>query len=535
MTKKNNAKQGLSRRSFLGAASISIAGLAGLYGCAPKDATASSNSAASTITAGSNVPSSWDKEVDVIVCGGGGSGLTAAYAAIEGGASVLVLEKSSVCGGTTALAEGAVQAAGTPWQKELTSYQNDTPEKLFNFWMTNGEGLVEEELVKNMADNAADNLQWLADSFDITFSKVFGALPTPYIAEEDLADRIHIITDASDTSKTGGIVWITKAEAAVTAQGGEILTDTAVASLVVDGAQGVVGVTTADGQNFKANKGVVLAMSGIEHNEELAQKYNPQQYWDLMTQNVVTAATNTGDGIVMGMAAGADIGRFGGCVDLILATWSGTSNANPEMPAIFVNMRGNRFVREDTTYAFHMRSCFNEAMEQGGWEGCTWMVLDSRMTTMDAQSPWSDNIEGGTKQREDDIASGTLLQANTLEELASAMDVPAATLAYTVEKWNKDCAEGVDTLHGRTKQVVPLDAAPYYAYKIAHTNIGSIGGLKINSNAEVLGTQGSPIPHLFAAGTNTGGWLGPYYPGSGTCLQGALNWGRIAGTSAAQA
>lgn len=524
--------EGLSRRNFLAGTAIGLAGIAtaGLAACSPKSSNAESNAGAS---GSSNVPDSWDGEADVIVCGGGGSGLTAAYAALENSASVIVLEKGSSCGGTTAMAEGAVQAAGTSWQKELTDFQNDTADNLFNFWMTNGEGLVEEDLVRSMADSAADNLQWMADSFGITYATVFGALPTPYLPEEYLADRIHIITDALDETQTGGVVWITKAEAAINEKGGEIITDTAVASLITDGT-GVVGVATENGKNYKANKGVVLAMAGIEHNEELALKYNPQQYWDLKTQAVVTSPNDTGDGIEMGLAAGADVGRFGGCVDLILATWSGTNNTNPEMPAIFVNMQGSRFVREDTTYAFHMRSCYNEAIQLGGWEGCTWMVLDSRMTTMDAQSPWSDNVEGGKEQRETDLADGTLLQADSIEALANAMNVPADNLAFTIEKWNNDCQAGADKLFGRTKQIEPLDSAPYYAYKIQHTNIGSIGGLRINTDAAVLDTEGNPIAGLYAAGSNTGGWIGPYYPGSGTCLQGALHWGRTAGTKASQ-
>lgn len=533
--KKEIIENGLSRRNFLIAGTAGLAGImgAGLLGCAPQKTADANATSGSAIT--SNVPDSWDEETDVIVCGGGGSGLTAAYAALEAGSSVIVCEKAATCGGTTALAEGAVQAAGTPWQKELTTFQDDTAEKLFEFWKINGEGLVEEDLIRSMAEGAADNIQWLADSFGITFAKVFGALPTPYLPEEYLADRIHIIADADDETQTGGVVWTTKAEAAIQEKGGEIRTKTAVSSLIIDGEKGVVGVLTEDGKNLKANKGVVLAMAGIEHNEELAKKFNPQHYWDLKTQVVATAPTDTGDGIVMGMAAGADIGRFGGCVDLILATWSGTNNTNPEMPAIFVNMQGNRFVREDTTYAFHMRSCYNEAMQQGGWEGCTWMILDSRMTTMDAQSPWSDAVEGGSKQRADDIASGALLQAESIEELAAAMNIPAGNLAFTIQKWNSDCAAGADTQYGRAKQIVPLDTPPYFAYKIQHTNIGAIGGLRINADAAVLDTSGEPIPHLFAAGSNCAGWIGPYYPGSGTCLQGALHWGRVAGTKAAQA
>ena len=344
----------LSRRSFVTGAALA-AGAAGVAG-------AVSLAHADEVT--------WDGTYDVIVCGGGGSGLTAAYSALEQGAEkVLVLEKGDTCGGTTATAEGAVQASGTTWQKELgaNGVDDDSADKHYAFWMQDGEGLVDPDLVRVMADNAADNLQWMADSFGITYSKVFGCYPAAYTDPANMADRIHLITDAADATKTGGVVWTTNAEAAVRDKGGEIMTGTAAAHLVM-GDDGVAGVETADGKHYQATKGVVLAMSGIEHNEELAKKYNPQQYWDLKTQAVATAATDTGDGIVMGIEAGADVGRFGGAVDLLLATWSYTNNTNPEIPYILVNQRGVRFVREDTTYAFHCRAIYNACIQEGGFD-----------------------------------------------------------------------------------------------------------------------------------------------------------------------
>ena len=75
----------------------------------------------------------------------------------------------------------------------------------------------------------------------------------------------------------------------------------------------------------------MLAMGSIDHNEDMAFKYDQQQYWDIKTQAVATAATNTGDGIRIGMAHGADT-AFHGAVDLILQTWSYTNNQNPEIP-----------------------------------------------------------------------------------------------------------------------------------------------------------------------------------------------------------
>ena len=528
-------KQGLSRRNFLSGAALGLGALAvgGLAGCSPKAASAEDSGTAASGGNAANVQR--EGEYDVIVCGGGGSGLTAAYSALENGAEkVLVLEKGTACGGTTALAEGAVQASGTPWQKEIAGVADDSPELHKQFWMTDSEGLVKEELVECMANNAADNLQWMADSFGITFSNVFGCYPTPYMKDEYMRDRIHLITDAADETKTGGAVWTTNAQKAVEDAGGEIKTKTEVTDIYQDDSGTVVGVATADGKNYKANKGVVLAMASIDHNEDMAFKYDQQHYWDLKTQAVATAVTDTGDGIRIGMAHGAD-SAFHGAVDLILQTWSYTNNQNPEIPYILIDQRGNRFVREDTTYAFHCRAMFNAAMAQGGMDGATYMLMDSKMIASDAKCAWSDNAKDGSKAREAALADGSMVQADTLADLAAKLGMDAGNLQATVDAWNAACAAGVDAAYGRTVQLTALDESPFYAWKTQNTNIGSIGGLLIDTNAAILDTDGQPIAHLFGAGVNTAGWIGPYYPGSGTCLQGALNWGRIAGKSAATA
>ena len=99
-----------------------------------------------------------------------------------------------------------------------------------------------------------------------------------------------------------------------------------------------------------------------------------------------------------------------------------------------------------------------------------------------------------------------MVQADTLDDLAAALDMPVSSLKATVEAWNAACAAGEDAAYGRVKQLTALDEAPYFAWKTQNTNIGSIGGLLIDTDAAVLDTNGDPIPHLFGAGVDTAGW-----------------------------
>ena len=120
----------------------------------------------------------------------------------------------------------------------------------------------------------------------------------------------------------------------------------------------------------------------------------------------------------------------------------------------------------------------------------------------------------------------------TAETLAEAIGVPAANLKAQLELWNGYAAAGKDEQFGRRTGVMEI-TGPFYAYRNVAYNLGALGGLKINTNTEVLNVNGEVIPHLYAAGLNAGGWIGPYYPGSGTAVVGTVHWGRKAGKAAA--
>lgn len=129
-----------------------------------------------------------------------------------------------------------------------------------------------------------------------------------------------------------------------------------------------------------------------------------------------------------------------------------------------------------------------------------------------------------------DVESGLVKTADSLEELAEKIGLPAENLVKSVETWNKHAAEGKDPEYERTMGVKPF-SGPYYAYTNTPGNLGAIGGLKINAQCNVIDNFGQPIPGLYAAGMNAGGWIGSYYPGSGTAVSGAIHQGRRAAKS----
>ena len=470
-------------------------------------------------------PVAWDQTADVVVVGGGGAGLAAAVEAARAGASVIVLEKAAVTGGSTTLSGGVIQAAGTPQQKQFTKYKDDTPEKHFESWKLQGEGLVDEDLIKDHTAAMPAHIAWL-ESLGLEFDAVYGHCHVPYLDKAGhFADRIHVYKGGGSIG--GGGPMIAAMEAAAKAAGAVIQLSTDVKSLVTDGANGVVGVkVTGPGGDFSvgANKGVVIATSSIDHNEEMAKALNAQQYWDIQNKSIYTVPTATGDGIRMGMEIGAALAGFGGTIDFDPVTGMGTDNRSPQIAFVYVNGRGQRFVCEDATYAYVYRAIFQQnSMHQAP----TYMILDSK-GVRGAASPWA-----GTKLAAA-VKSGQLVKGTSLTDLANKIKVPAVNLKATLANWNRNLTRfGKDREYQRSTQLVQINKAPYYAYKTLSGNLGAIGGLKIDVDARVIDVNGNPIPHLFAAGMASGGWIGPYYPGSGTAISGVVHWGRKAGASAA--
>lgn len=503
------------RRDFLRSAAIGAgaAGFAalGLAGC--------SNTGNAAADANGRDMIAWDREVDVIVVGTGGSGHSAAIEASGAGANTLVLEKNGKIGGTTSLSAAITQAAGTTYQKELTDYKDDTPEKHFQFWMKAGEGWVNEEIVKDLAYGAPEVIRWYVEDLGLSIPKMSGQSHIPYIEDDLYAVRIH----RPEGEGTGLIEAMNKK---AEENGAVFETNTEVTRLITDASGAVVGVeaTTRGGtSNIKANKGVVLATSNIDHNTEMAQQFCPQQVWAMSLANCLSNPTNTGDGIRMGMEIGADITNLGSGMDAILDLK--LTSGQPIWSLIFVNKAGVRYVCEDAHYAYKTRMQFQ--MEQSTGHPCYAVWSESNLANCRAWDATTIN---------DAVASGTVISASSLAELAVAMGVNVSGLENTVAYWNDTVVPtGADEQYNRKSGFERIEGGTYYANRMRPEIMGPCGGLRIDVEARVLRPDGTPIPNLYAAGLCTGGWVGPFYPGSGTAMASNAHFGRKAGRNAAGA
>lgn len=465
----------------------------------------------------------YDGEYDLIVVGSGGAGLAAAATAAENNAAVMVIEKQGIAGGTTNYSGGVIQAAGTKLQKETTDYQDDTPQKHEQEYLAAGEGRVYSELIHDFTQNSPANIAWLAQ-MGIKWTNVYGHTEIPY-AKQYFADRIHVYEGGGASGN--GIILTQHLLKYALAHGANITYNTAVVGLIVSGADDmrkVVGVVT-ENQNhtlkyLRARRGVILATASIDQNLALAKDLSPQHYEDVKAHHCWSVPTDRGDGIIMGMAAGAAVTGFGGTIDFDARTGNGTDDRVPTIPSIFVNGNGLRFVNEDATYAYEFRAIFNQEKQLNK---PTYQIFGQDSIAGKA-SPWNEE----TLLR--DVKKGLVIKAATLEELATKINIPVENLRASVSTWNKNAAAGRDPEYGRTVGLAAF-SAPYYAYRNTLGNLGAIGGLKINQQCNVLDVYNQPINGLYAAGLNAGGWIGSYYPGSGTAIGGIIHQGRRAAKS----
>jgi len=457
-----------------------------------------------------------EREAEIVIIGAGGTGLAAAVTAGQEGASVIVLETNGFAGGNL-LVSGGVYNSPEPEMQAKQGIE-DSPELFVQQTLAGGDNIANPELVRILAYNALDGLNWLKElgnEFEDQVIQAPGALHP----------RSH-----NTTAPLGSGIIKTYLEHIDKMDNVEILYETKGESLIQEDGR-VVGVIAKnpDGSKLtvKANKGVIIATGGFSKNAQLVMEYRNAEKWPLLDENSVSTNMDSirGEGIIMAREIGADVVDMDQMQFLYLGQpktglLSGVFNVSAEV-TVFVNKEGKRFVAEDARRDVISSAVF--AQEDG-----MMYMLHSAESLSDPANQL--NIDGIPMKELLDIGAYGWKQGDTLEELAKEIGVPAENLVQTIAEYN----EAVDTKNdpfGRTLLNVKMEKGPFYAIPRVPALHHTMGGLRIDTLARVLDTKGEPIPGLYAGGEVTGGIHGGNRLG-GNAVTDTVVFGRLAAQSA---
>lgn len=436
---------------------------------------------------------------DVVVVGGGGAGLSAAIAAKEKGANVVLVEKMLMLGGNTNYATAGINAANTKLQKKLGI--EDNAELFYNDTMKGGKNVNNPELVKKLTTDSANIINWLtergADLSEVVFTGGQSAKRTHRPAGGQAVGPV-IVDALAETAEKDGI---------------DVRTESEVTKLIKTGDK-VTGVEVKHkGETYNITaKAVVMATGGFGANAKMVAEYKPS----LEGFGSTNSPAITGEGIKMVKAVGGDL------VDMTeIQTHPTVVHKKTAMiteavrgeGAILVNREGKRFVSELET-----RDVVSKAeLEQTGKSA--FLVFDQEVREKLGA------INGYVRK-------GFTVEGATVEELAGKIGVDAKGLVDTMAKYNGYVKAGEDKDFGKTALPRELVKAPFYAIEVSPAVHHTMGGVRINTNAEVLTADGKVIPGLFAAGEITGGVHGANRIG-GNAVTDITVYGKTAGENAA--
>lgn len=549
-----------SRRSFLTGALTAGAAIAGtgLVGCAP----AKASSAEQDVQAGANAgePSFMtapepiaDSEIidtidtQVLVIGAGYSGLAAALSAKDEGLEVLIAEKT-----TSAQGRGAgTGVINSTYAVNHDAAVTDKPSAAFRWSQTCG-NRINENLVGMFFEESGPAMDWLLEKaeqggYKLKIDLWDGYSRNPLLPDEAGYHMLSLDEGASgvadfDQTKFFTVELLAKlADAA----GIDFMFESPAEQLVKEGDK-VIGAVlkTADGyKKVVASKGVVLATGDIAGDEEMLDYYCPVAK---KAQAIYTpVGANTGDGHKMALWAGGAMQEAPFPPMLHPQRYADKSSNELEGPFLYVNPQGERFFNEGTwVQPRSLQIMMNTE------EGIAYSVFDANWPAdlmssfpygggmfwdsfrYKESSTYADTITYYQKSLQENIEAGTAFEANTIEELAEKMGVPAEQFKKTVERYNGLCEKKDDTdFHKRSELLYPLKQGPFYANSVGACLLVVVGGAKVDENLQVLSTDGNPIEGLYAVGNVSGDLYAVDYPiNVPGCSHGrCLTWGYIVG------
>ncbi len=559
MSLEENGKKGISRRKFIQGTAIGAVGLASagmLAGCSPKEETPSDGQAGTSTSKWSwetkpdPIPASEIKktvDTEVLVIGAGLAGTVASLSANEAGAKVVLIDKND----TWAARGGHITAFGTKLQKELgisVDYR-----QVIRRWVYWAQGRCKEDLLWLFAEKSGACFDWVRDQVEPRGLKIamwdgyfkgpdYTEYPVTHFFYQDGTDFMY---QNGNIEGAGNGVLLPILEEIIKEKGIEIHYKTPAVQLIREGDGPVTGIVAGEAGNYtqyNASKGVIIATGDYASDQEMVERYDPFAL-QADSQIYFPNKCNTGDAHKMAMWAGGAMQKVEPHAAVIHLESGAQSYA-----FLHVNALGNRFKNEDVNT--QSKSCTKEYEP----EGIAWTVYDA-----DGLSQVKQQIDAGiggglfygqTFQRigtEFDMAAeqqvldlhisnGKVVTANTLEELAEKMGVPVDNFVATVKRYNEIVAAKNDEDYGkRAELLTPIVKAPFYAGKLLSTVLTMVGGLRTNSNLNVLDENDQPIEGLYVAGSAAGDFFANDYPticpgiGHGRCI----TFGRLAGIIAA--
>ena len=510
-------------------------------------------------------PVEWSEEHDVLVAGSGGGGVTGAYTAAREGLDVLLVEATDKFGGTTAYSGGGgvwfpcnpvLVRAGTDdtIDDALTYYRavvgDRTPRELQETFVRGGAPLI--EYLEQDPNLKFAPLPWpdyygKAPKARLDGQRHIAVKPLKVAAAPELRDVIRGPLDADRLGVeppadyfVGGRALIARFLTAIGQYpNASLRRDTALVELVLsDGLpeKRVVGaIVESAGQRtaIRTRRGVLLAAGGFESNDELRREYGVPG----VARDTMGAWGNRGQAHLAGIAAGAD-------TDLMDQAWWSPGMTHPDgrsafalwfTGGIFVNQDGNRFVNESRAYDRAGREIIAQ-LQDGSITLPYWMIYDDK----EGEVPPVRAANVAIVETEKYVAAGLWHTADTLEELAAKIGVPAGQLVATVARFNEFAAAGIDRDFGRGDEafdrafsggaspLVPIDRPPFHAAAFGISDLGTKGGLRTDTAARVLDASGAPIPGLYAAGNTMAAPSGTAYPAGGNPIGTSMLFSHLA-------
>jgi fumarate reductase flavoprotein subunit len=435
-------------------------------------------------------------DTDILVIGGGASGITAAVRSATQGKKTILIEKMPQIGGDTQLNAGTLIATGSRYQREVMKETKDSPELAYKDIMKVGKNKNDPVLVKATTENAGKVVDWLIYDLKIPY----GPAATQY--PDHSANRQLGVTGRS-------VNFLRLMSGIFEKNGGKIMTETRAEKFITDKNGNVVGVRAKlpDGSYKLFNtKAVILASGGYGANRDLIPAGVKQFLFYGLD-------SDSGDGLKMGREIGAAtinldlVKQYPQGVETTphhgLAATASSTDTIKKSGAIYVNTDGNRFVDElkglgtltDATKA-QKNSIMYIVMDEPAWKEYVAKSLEDKLVASASDlDKWATIVNNGRP---------VMAVSDNLAEAAKKMGIDPAGLQKTVDRWNGFVKDGQDKDFGR-KTLKPLNKGPWHIVEQKVRFCTTLGGLKADGNMQILSTSGKPIGNLYGAGCVVGG------------------------------